>query len=150
MTNEKFIKVFSAIFLLVGIGMVIGGFVFRNSSKKFYATAEQTTATIDTIHEYVSADTDRDIQHDVHISYDTQEGIHYSNVDLGWYQSGMKEGQTLAVYYNPNNPRDVRTQEGSMVSYIVIMIMGVVFALIGALFMFAINAENGNLHKDGI
>lgn len=148
MTNEKFGKVIGVIFMLAGIGMVIGGFAFRKNSKKFYTTAEQTTATIDTIYEYVSADTDHDIRHDVYVSYDTQKGEHYSNIDLGWYQSGMEEGQTLAVYYNPNNPRDVRTQEGSMTGFIVITLLGVVFVLVGGIFAFVVKLDNSSISKE--
>ena len=50
----------------------------------------------------------------------------------------MEEGQTLAVYYNPNNPRDVRTQEGSMMACIVVTLIGVVFVLVGGVFVFAV------------
>ncbi len=139
--NGRMGKVGGILFMLVGIGMVIGGMIYRNSSKKFYATAEQTTATIDAIHEYISADTDHDTQHDVYISYDTQKGEHYSDVELGWYHSGMEEGQTITIYYAPNNPHDVRTQEGSVTAYIVITGIGVVFALIGGLFVFAVKLD---------
>ena len=148
MTNGKLGKVIGVIFMLAGIGMVIGGFAFRKNSKKFYATAEQTTATIDTIYEYVSADTDHDIRHDVYVSYDTQKGEHYSNIDLGWYQSGMEEGQTLAVYYNPNNPRDVRTQEGSMTGFIVITLLGVVFVLVGGIFAFVVKLDGSSISQE--
>lgn len=148
MTNEKLGKVIGVIFMLAGIGMVIGGFAIRDNSKKFYATAKQTTATIDTIYEYVSADSDHDIKHDVYISYDTEEGVHYSEVDLGWYQSGMEEGQTIAVYYDPDDPRDVRTQEGSMMACIVVTLLGVVFALVGGIFAFVVKLDDSSISQE--
>ena len=145
MTNEKFARIIGGIFAVVGIGLLIGAFVYRNKSTQFFAIAEETTATIDSIYEYEeydSIDNEYDIQHDVYISYDTQEGMHYSGVELNWYHTGMEEGQSITIHYDPDNPERIGVKEGSAWGFVILLIMGGVFILIGGTFLFAIKMEN--------
>lgn len=154
MSSTKLGKIMAVIFVIAGIGFVIGAFVFRSHSTQFYADAKETTATIDTIYEYEEYDNVNDeyeTKHDVYISYDTQEGEHYSDVKLGWYYTGMEEGQTITVHYDPDDPEDVRAKEGSTFGFVGMLIMGIVFAIMGAGFAFAVRFENRafNGHTDG-
>ena len=148
MTNEKFARIIGGIFAVVGIGLLIGAFVYRNKSTQFFAIAEETTATIDSIYEYEeydSIDNEYDIQHDVYISYDTQEGMHYSGVELNWYHTGMEEGQSITIHYDPDNPERIGVKEGSAWGFVILLIIGGSFVLIGSLFLFVIKMEDGTV-----
>lgn len=149
MQNSKVARGLGIVFLIVGILIVIGAVVFRIRSIKFYATAVETTATIERIEEYEAydnVDEEYKIKHNVYIEYDTQDGEHYDNVELGWYQDAMQEGQQMVVYYEPDNPEDVRSKEGSLAVCIVMVILGAVFAVIGGLFV--VQCENVQIGED--
>lgn len=121
------------LFLGIGIIMLVVSFVVNTNNKKFFNTAVMTEATIEYIDEY--RDYNRTTgkyrtEHDVYIGYQTVDGAFYGDVKLGYYKNGMREGQTLTVYYDPQDPMDVRVKVGTR---LVVWITGGIGALFGLL-----------------
>jgi hypothetical protein len=120
------------IFFVIGLVLsVIGSFRY-NDFNEFMETAETTQATITEIEEDVYYRKGRRrIRHYAWASY-TIDGNYY-NKKLDHYSSTMYVGARIWVYYDPDNPSDVRT--GSRVSEIVLFGMGGGFVIIGGVFL---------------
>lgn len=118
----------SLVALLIGIGFIIGGFAYRKSTNDFFESANSTTATIDRIERYL--DSDGEYEYDVFVSYEA-EGQIFNNVELNYYSSSMNEGQEFTVYYQSNRPSSIKVKEGSMLFFIVFVIAGSAWALVG-------------------
>lgn len=111
---KKFTVVKSFIgFLLVGlIFTAIGAFIiFSPKSEK--VTVE---ATIDRIEEYIEFG---ETQHRIYISYTDANGVKHENVPHGEYSSKMKEGDTLSVQYDVNDPECVSSTGGEFLPYVI-------------------------------
>jgi len=125
------------IFALVGVGLCIGAFYMYTSDANFKKTALETSATIANINTYTKRDSNDDIttEHDVYVSFNVNGKDYYGN--LGYYYTGMHEGQTVAILYNPNNPQDFRSKSGGIFGSAIMAFMGIAFFLIGLLSLLA-------------
>lgn len=130
--NSK--KVSSIIFLMIGIlTLCIGCYVFI-SNKYFMENAEKTNAVIINIETKKHARGIRSgggITHIVTVEY-TVDGVEYES-EINDYNSRMYEGKTIEVYYDPDNPSNVKTD--SMLIPAWLMGIGILFTIIGCLFI---------------
>lgn len=131
---KKTMIAIGGLFMGIGIIMLVVSFVVNTNSKKFFKTAVKTEATIENIDEY--RDYNRTsgkyrTKYDVYISYQTADGAFYEDVRLGYYKNDMREGQTLTVYYDPQDPTDVRAKEGMKLVVWIIGGIGALFSVIG-------------------
>lgn len=132
--ERRTFTIVGSIFMLVGIIMLVVAFFIYKDSTRFYKTAEKTEATIEYIdkyREYNSTSKKNKTRHDVYISYYTSEGEYYDNVRISYYSSSMKEGKSITVYYDPDDPSDVRVKAGSNFAIWILLGMGGIFTLIG-------------------
>lgn len=132
-------RVVGFLFLVVGIVIIIGWFYLRSNNKSFYERAKETTAVITDVQKervYNSSRGKYEMKYNVYVSYVTLEEQHVDDIYLDVYKSGMKKGQEVTIWYDPNNPEDVRTKEGSMGTSIVMVVVGIGFSLLGGLFAF--------------
>lgn len=127
------VSIIGAVFLIVGVFFIILGFVLFASAKKFQETAEQTTAVITRIDTYRSrtAGGDHTTEHDVYIEY-IVDGVEY-NAQLDTYNSSMYEGKEIEVYYDPDNPKNVKGGGSGLL--LIMSAIGAVFAVIGGSFV---------------
>lgn len=149
----------AAIFLLVGLGMSFFGY---RLIRKAQASAEWPTAngTIKSSTVDVERERERDSEGDIHyetkyipnIVYQYQvEGMDYigERVSFGGTSSSNQarayklthqypEGAEVTVYFNPEDPHDAVLQPGTTWTTYVVLVMGVVFTLTGALIFFAV------------
>ena len=137
------------IFFTVGtVFIVTGGFVHM-SNASFMKNADTTYAEITDIeHDYNYRNGKKKKDYDVWIEY-TVDGIIY-NQRLNSYDSSMYVGKEIEVYYDPENPSDVRTN--SKIFEIIIMSMGGFFAVSGGTFLAVVIVKNNkvkNLRKNG-
>lgn len=111
------------IFFFVCVGLVI-------DTNKFAETAQETTAVITDVQKTrVRRNGKYRTDYDIYVQYEV-DGVTY-NEELNGGSSVMREGQTLIVYYNPENPRDVRSSKSAgMQSFA--MIFSLVFVAVGA------------------
>ena len=122
-----FFAVFGAIMLLFGIWTIIDGINFRSGS-------EQVTGVISHIESYRDPSLSGSSKvHDVYVTY-TVNGKDYETV-LGYYDSSMFAGQEIEIFYNPENPADIKGKDG--ITNIILPLFGLAFLAIGVAFIFS-------------
>lgn len=107
MSDEKGKKKSSVnwIFAIIGVALIAAGIICLAKSENFKKTAVETEATITEIEIY--EDSDGDTQYNVLVEFRADdEKIEGS---LGYHVSGMKKGQTVQIFYNPNDPHDFKS-----------------------------------------
>lgn len=117
-----FFALFGAIMLCIGIWTIIDGINFRSG-------AGQVTGVISHIESYrdTSLSDSSTKVHDVYVTY-TVNGQEYECM-LGYYDSSMFAGQEIEIFYNPENPAEIKGKDG--VTNIILPLFGLVFLVIG-------------------
>ncbi len=136
--QSKTYRFVGAIFTILGISFVVIAVVFGISNSRFFGSAIKTRAVIDSIYsyqEYDDLDNRWETRYDVYVSYTTDDGEYISGADLGYYTSGMREGKKLTVYYDPDNPYDVRSRGGSTLGIALFGFVGVLFTVVGIILL---------------
>jgi len=138
-------KLLGIIFTAFGLLFATIGIIVSIEFSNFAENAEQTTAEITNIQTYTTRGRKgrTKTNHDVFIKY-TVDGVTY-NSELGYYNSGMHIGAEVEVYYNPENPHQVRGKD-SPLGWIFAGIGGV-FAVIGICIGIIPAIKNGNRKK---
>ena len=131
MSDEKGKKKSSVnwIFAIIGVALIMAGIICLAKSENFKKTAVETEATITEIEIY--EDSDGDTQYNVLVEFRADdEKIEGS---LGYHVSGMKKGQTVQIFYNPNDPHDFKSASEDIWIFAVLIVLGVQFLLFGFL-----------------
>ena len=117
------------IFAIIGLALIVAGIVCLVKSENFKKNAVETEATITEIEIY--EDSDGDTQYNVLVEFRADdEKIEGS---LGYHVSGMKKGQTVQIFYNPNDPHDFKSASEDIWLFVVFIVLGVPFLLFGFL-----------------
>ena len=115
------------IFAVIGVALIITGSVLLARAESFKKNAVETEATITKIESY--EDSDGDTQYNVLVEFyidDTKlEG------SLGYHASGMKKGQTIQIFYNPDDPHDFKSASKDLWMFVVFIVAGIPFAIVG-------------------
>lgn len=128
MKKKGVIYVLFSVFILVGIGLLIGSAVYAKHFYSFMSKAEEITGEVARIEEYY--DSDHDLQHRVFVSY-RYDGVDYENVAINFYSSSMYEGKEITLYCDPDHPHNIRAKSSETVVIVVLTVMGLIFMLIG-------------------
>ena len=141
--------VFAGIILwFVGIPFLIIGLLMGIHEKNFRDNAVEVQGIIETIAIDRHGD---ETDYDVFVAYD-YDGYDYSNVRINSYSSAMYEGAEITLLVNPDNPREVETENAGIILAAVFGGMGFLITLIG-LILFIIsgsrNRRNKNLMETG-
>jgi len=118
-------KIIGLIFTLIGLMFIGLGIILTSVNLRFLEDALETTAIITDIETYKTTKGSR--RHRVYVEFSV-DGETYDG-RLGEYHSGMKVGDTVTIYYDPDNPADFR---GSGVGY-----AGYILMAIGAVSLIA-------------
>lgn len=119
------------IFFLVGVGIMCIGVAVHISDQKFKETAKTTPATITEIERYTTGTgSKRKTHHRVYVTYEV-DGKRYEDVRLGTYTSGMYEGKVIDLYYDEDEPGNVRYISNFPTVLVIMLFMGGIFALVG-------------------
>lgn len=114
------------IFAVIGAALIITGSVLLARAESFKKNAVETEATITKIESY--EDSDGDTQYNVLVEFyvdDTKlEG------SLGYHASGMKKGQTIQIFYNPDDPHDFKSASEDLWMFVVFIVAGIPFAIV--------------------
>ncbi len=114
--------VFGLIFFAVCLGLVL-------ETKKFAETAQETTAVVYDVQTHrVRRNKKYRTEYDVYVQYQV-DGVTY-NQELNGGNASMKEGKKITVYYDPENPRDVRSSTNAGAQGFA-MIFSLVFVAVG-------------------
>ena len=128
MTDFKFVSKqqlsTGIIFAVVGLifcAVCIGIYV---ENSRFMKTAQEVSAEVTEVHkDRVRRNGKYRTDYDVYIRYEVDGNIY--NEELSGGNGSMREGQIIKVYYDPYNPRDVRTGKSGGA-----ILFGAVFALV--------------------
>lgn len=116
----------TVIFGFIGAIFIIGGICSIVYQKNFMEDAERVEALITDIQYRYDRDGHR--SGDVYVSYEI-DGEEYET-KLGEYSSSMHKGQTINLYYDPEDPYEVMTGDvAKTIGIIFIIVGGVLFAV---------------------
>lgn len=116
------------VFLIVGIGFLIGTIAYYNFDKDFKSRAVEVDAVISNIEVY--KDDDGETTHRVYVTFE-YGGQKYENVGINFYYAGMKEGKTIELLCDPNNPTRISSETSSAIMIVVFLIFAVTFSGFG-------------------
>ena len=140
-----FVVLIFLFFGLIGVGLIIGGFIYMSSSLRFQSIAVEVSGTITNITTRV--DSDGDTHHTVLVSY-SYGGRDFDNVHLSFYSSSMYEGKEIPLLVDPGNPGHMTSKSGDTFGYMMLFGMGLIFSLVGFIplgCMFARSRRDRNL-----
>lgn len=135
--------IFGLIFTIIGALIVFWGINLGISGNKFMETALSTTGRITDIQVYRKNSSYRqsydydynysdsrsdDLEYDVYIEYEV-DGQIYDGM-CNYYIAGMREGDSITVYYSPDNHSDYMV-EGQNITNWFVPIIGVIFLIVG-------------------
>lgn len=121
------IFIFSGIFMIVGVALLIGGILSMTFSRHFRESAEEIAAVITDIRSYRNSDGEE--RHSVYVEY-TYGGRRYEDIKLSYYSSSMREGDTITLLCDPDNPEHVEAGAGLTLLYVILTSMGILFVVI--------------------
>lgn len=114
------------VFLIFGVLFSVFGAFSYVSEQDFKKTALTTNGTIYDIVSY--SDSDGDTSYDVYVEFYVDGQLY--NGKLNYYYSSMDEGDSLTIYYNPEDPSDF-VGDGSSTGLILFVVLGGIFGLVG-------------------
>lgn len=121
------------LFVIVGLIFFAVSLFIVADGKRFSETAQETTALVtDVYKDRVRRNGKTRTEYDVYVQYKVNGNTY--NEELKGGSSTMYEGMRITVYYNPQNPRDVRSSLNSD---------GMIFAALFALVFVAVGAGVG-------
>ena len=126
MNKRRFLVILVFVAIILMVISLFGIF----GPKKEYLT---TTGTIVNIVESMDVTTDS-INSKAIIDY-TADGKEYKNVEYGAYNSSMKIGDEVLVYYEPNDPTHIQAEGFQNVPYVVLGVSIVTIAISIVLFI---------------
>ena len=113
--------------------------------KHFMETAQETIAVISDVRkERVRRNGKYRTDYDIYVQYEV-DGVTY-NQELNGSSSSMRVGSTIVVYYDPENPRDVRSSNNSGMQGFAIA-FSLVFVVLGAFIGIVPAVKFGKLKK---
>jgi hypothetical protein len=153
LNSKRNLSLFLIIFGLffAGFGAGIPGFILIEQ-QAFIQNAVYSQATVTRIERHSGAGNDDD-SYTVHISFFIDDEVGESSKEivtvLNYYSSSMRAGQTIDIYYSPNNPRDVRTTESNtfLLLFIVIFAGVGVSVFVRGVLMFKADVREAVLRK---
>lgn len=126
--TNLFPVIFSLIFGIVGLSLLISGIAVMRSSLRFQSTAVEVTGVITDITSY--RDSDGDLEHEVLVSY-SYGGQDFQNARINFYSSNMYVGKEIKLSVDPSNPGHMTSKSGDTIAYIMLIGMGLLFTIIG-------------------
>ena len=115
------------IFATIGVALIVAGVICLVKSENFKKNAVQTQATITEID--IFKDSDEDTQYNVLVEFRADDAKIEGS--LGYHVSGMKKGQTVQIFYNPDDPQDFKSTSEDIWIFVVLIVLGVPFLLFG-------------------
>lgn len=122
------------IFLIVGVGLLLGFFFAFSRTRRFLASAQEARAEVVGVQERVGTNHRDRVYYPV-LRYRTQQGATKEVVSsVGSNPPRHKEGDSVVLLYDPANPDDVRIHSflNVWVGPLVLGALGVILTLVGA------------------
>lgn len=128
-------RIFLIIFIIVGIALFFGGIKLQENIDNFMETAIETVGTVIDVDEEIIRERDTSTgdvtyktEYNVHVKYKDNNGNEYSKI-IETSSNSYYEGDEISLFYNPENPRDSKTQ-GDTNTGKIMSIFGVGFLIV--------------------
>jgi len=134
------LTIIGPIFLVVGVGLLLGSFAAYNRTKRFIATATETRAEVVGIDERHGGSSQSRSYHPV-LRYRTQVGVTKEIVSsVGSNPPRYKKGDSVAILYDPARPDDMRIHSFGAVWLVPLILAGVggIFIVVGVVLTFVV------------
>ena len=122
------------IFLIVGVGLLVGFFFAFSRTRRFLASAQEARAEVVGMQDRIGTNHRDRVYYPV-LRYRTQQGATKEVVSsVGSSPPRYKEGDSVVVLYDPAKPEDVRIHSflNVWVAPLVLGSLGVILTLVGA------------------
>ena len=128
MSDEKGEKKASVnwIFVIIGAALIVVGMVLLVNAESFKKNAVETEATIIRID--ITRDSDDETQYNPIVQFTVGDVTYTGGVG---YFAGMKKGDTVNIYYNPDDPQDFQDNSNSIIAVAVFLLLGIASSLTG-------------------
>lgn len=135
--DKIFILLISAVFLGGGIFMITYSSDFNRAEKKFNSNAVAVTAYVDKVVKGDYSPTTGRVGNTVaYVSYEV-EGVKYNMIEVNHGAVNLTEGNYETVYYNKNNPSQVRAEvDDDRATNVMLKVVGGICTLIGGFIFF--------------
>ena len=132
------LTIIGPIFLVVGVGLLLGCFAAVTRTKRFLATAREARAEVVGIDERRGGSSQSRSYHPI-LRYRTQEGATKEIVSsVGSNPPRYQKGDSVAILYDPARPDDMRIHSVANVWIVPLILgfVGVIFLVVGTVLTF--------------
>lgn len=128
--NISLNTVFKIIAIIIGILIILFGILSLNQDFSFSKNYKEITAVVTKINQTEERDSNnkRFMKTHVYVKYIIDNKIYNNELDKS---SGYNMNDRIAIYYNPDNPNEIRTSKEMNYSGIVIIIVGFSIIIVG-------------------
>jgi hypothetical protein len=132
--RRRYVSVIGPIFLIAGVGLLVGCFFAFSRTKRFLASAQEARAEVIGMQERIG-NNHRDRVYYPVLRYRTQKGATQEVVSsVGSSPPRHKEGDSVVILYDPAKPNDVRIHSffNVWIFPLVLGVTGGIFVAVGA------------------
>ncbi len=147
MKRAKRVSVSTLSGLIFGVvGLLFLGIVqvVNLTNQGFMNHADKTRAIITSIQSHRTSGRVRHLSHTVMVSYKV-DGVQYEE-KLGEWDDSMNEGDPITIYYNLENPKDIRTGDNWSKLRIIFTVVGIILVAL-AILMISKGIKKGRRNK---
>lgn len=126
-SNDPF-RIMFGLLATVGIALVVMSLVVYSMSTRVLDGADKVIATITGIETY-SIPGDSKILNRASVRYKVDNKVYTR--DLDYWESSMKEGQSIEIQYQKENPYEIRYAKGDSTGVTIAIIIGGIFCTVG-------------------
>jgi hypothetical protein len=122
------------IFLIVGVGLLLGSFFAFSRTRRFLASAQEARAEVVGMQERIGNDHRSRVYYPV-LRYRTQQGATKEVVSsVGSSPPRHKEGDSVVILYDPAKPENVRIHSflNVWIAPLILGLLGVILTVVGA------------------
>ncbi len=135
-----------AMLVLLSIVFLFVGVIRKSNVDNFMGTAEKVEARICDIDTYTERNYKgrRITKHKVYVDY-TVDGIIYDHIQLDSYNSSMRVGKIIEIYYNPKKPKQIKSGDTS--TFTIMMFAGAGFMVAAILIAVIMTVKSSGRKK---
>ena len=124
---ENMVKLF---IVIIGVGVTILSIYLIKSANSFRNNAILTTAIVEDVRKVT--DSNDNIKYEVKLAYKVNNIRYYEIITISSY---IREYDKIDVYYNPNNPEEIKLSKYDFTGFVVLA-LGIIFTFIGIYLLF--------------